>query len=210
MKHEYKKPTIEIRNWFVSSDHIRRLHEFFQKRFPESKIEISLETESGHTRIYETLNEYFEDIPKLLADSEIVSRIDVSEREGGEMYTYKQAWIDIVFGKYNSATIHVIGGDTDESNKDWVEGTYTEALKLKGIFEPKDISLMGRFNQLGNGIVFDPDGAKFEAVKKPDNKTEQTQKVEVVNSKISWHQTWWGVIILGVVIATIIYFLNLN
>ncbi len=211
MKHKYKKPTIEIKNWFVSSDHIKRLHEFFTKRFPESDIEISLETESGHTRIYETLDEYYEDLPKLIADSEVVSTIQISERESGAMHHYKQAWIDIGFGKYSGAAMHVIGGDTDETNKDWVEGTYTEALKLKDIFEVNDKNVLKYFGVDRSQVVFDPEGTKYNDAKNSrEQKEDKPQQVEVVNNQLTWYQKPFGQIVIGLIIAVVAGIILLN
>lgn len=159
MKNDYKKPTIEINHWIVSSDDIEKLYNFFVKRFPKSNIEITLETKEGHTRICETFDEYSKEVPMIMSNHEVISKIKLGERdEVFGKHMYKQIWIDINFGEYSSASIHIIGGDIDGTYKDWIEGSYAELNKLKESFEITDEKISKILNHNYNKIIFDPDG----------------------------------------------------
>ena len=156
MRHQYNKPRIEINYWIVNSKNIKKLYNSFKKRFPKSVINLNLETESGHNRIYETFEEYLEDISKIIEECEKVSKISILGSERKNMDIYKQAWISINFGKYCHARIHVVGGDTDGSHKDWIEGAYIELKKLKKIFEITDKKTIKILDKDYDKIVFDP------------------------------------------------------
>lgn len=214
MRHEYKKPNICINYCLVSSDHLERLYKFFSKRFPDSTIEIHLDTLSGHKRIYETYHEYLEDITKLLNDSEVVSEISITEREGAYMTTYKQMGISISFGNHSGSRVYIVGGDNDGSNNDWIEGTYSEMLKLKESFEIKDEDVKKILDKKYNKITFDPDGRIQEEITNLINTqkalTTPPTKVELVNNKNPQYHPWWGKILISVAIAGIIYYLGWN
>ncbi len=215
MKHKYQKPTISIEYWSVTSDQLKKLYNFFNQRFPKSNIEITLTTTGQHSRICENFKEYLAEVAKIISNNEVVSKIEIIEREGSRTHTFKQIWIEISFGKHSSATIHVIGGDTDGSYKDWIEGAYAELIKLKEIFELKNDKVVNILNKEYNKIIFDPNGKILEKITKslePPEKKGEEQKNTQTQPKW-WQQLLFLVIvgvIVGVIVAIIVYFLGLN
>ena len=178
MRNEYSKPNIEINHWIVSSLDIQKLYEFFVRRFPESNVEILLESQEGHTRICESFDEYSKEVSLILSNNDIISNVKISVREGESLfeldrYKYKQIGINISF-EYSSTTIYVIGGDTDGSCKDSIEGAYTELLGLKKIFEITDDKVIEVLDKKYNKIIFDPNGETrkkiIESLKSIDKK----------------------------------------
>jgi hypothetical protein len=216
MKYEYKRPTVKINHWFVTKDNIERLHEFFKERFKSDEVSIKLETVSGNNRIYDSFHEFEEDIPKLESDSEIVSEILILDSDRSlEDDSFKQSWIKIHFKPYCEASFHLIGGDNDNSFKDWIEGTYVEINKFKELFEVDDQKIVNTLDKRNTSIVFDPDGkirGEIEASLKLVNSKEDInpQKFEVVNNHLFWYQKPLGQIAIGVIIAVIAGIILLN
>ncbi len=222
MRNEYSKPNIEINHWIVSSLDIQKLYEFFVRRFPESNVEILLESQEGHTRICESFDEYSKEVSLILSNNDIISNVKISVREGESLfeldrYKYKQIGINISF-EYSSTTIYVIGGDTDGSCKDWIEGAYTELLGLKKIFEITDDKVIEVLDKKYNKIIFDPNGETrkkiIESLKSIDKKLttkSQPSKGKWFNLiKIITNHPLVTTIISGIIIAGIVYFLGWN
>lgn len=185
MRYQYKKPRINLNYWIVKSEDIKELYNFFSNRFPNSNIEINLETASGHNRTYENFEEYLKDIPKILADSEKITSISISERNTTKIHIYKQIWIQINFGEYCDASFHVISGDTDGSYKDWVEGSYAELNKLKRKFEITNKETIQILNKKYNKIIFDPNNEIYTQIKESIKANQRT------TDKITPHKKWY-------------------
>lgn len=215
MRHTYNKPTISINYWTVHSNQLKKLYDFFTQRFPESNIEITIETHEGHNRTCENFNEYLEEIPKIFSNNETVSKIEISEREQSDSHNFKQMWVSINFGDYPSASMYIIGGDVDGSQKDWVEGAYAELIHLKEIFEITDGKVKKILEKEYDNIVFDPNEELYKKIidsLKPSDKKNDSQTI--VLQQPSHKETWFNrliwPIVVGLIIACIAYLLGWN
>lgn len=217
MKYTYDRPVIEIKNWLVSQKDIERIINFFKERFIITNVPISLRTESGNNRTYDTYEEMLFDLPKLATDHEIVQRIEISYgvRDNENYHKFKQSWIVIEFGKYAKVNWFLIGGDTDSSFKDWIIATYEEMNRLKNIFEIKDVDLVKKVEtRFQSTIVFDPNESIKESIKAElsrENTVEPTPIISILSgsksnllSKVTNNQTF-AVVIGGLVLIIITY-----
>jgi hypothetical protein len=142
-----------------------------------------------------------------------VYKIEISEREQSDSHTFKQIWATIFFGNYSSASMHIIGGDIDGSQKDWIEGAYAELVNLKKIFEITDDKVINVLDKKYNKIIFDPNGEThkkiMESLKPLDEKTNH-QIIQLQPSKEKWIRSLIVTVIGGLIIAGIVYLFGWN
>lgn len=174
MINKYTKPDLEIFHWCVTKEHLLRINQFLNKRFETNDIPIKLQTISGNDKIYDNFEEFATDIPRLLADEEIVKNVSI-EFHVLDIQNDKSKFffIYIKFRECPLASFHITAEDTDGTYKDWVVGAYEEMKKLQSLFETTDedfIEVMKERYPINpqdeNVIVFDFDGSITESIEK--------------------------------------------
>lgn len=193
MKHSYNRPTVEINNWLVSKEDIKRIYDFICERLGLKNIEIELETEPGNNRTYQDYPELEKDLPSLEVNKEIVSKIMLLERvvDKNDNLNFKQIWLEATFQPYAGARFYVLAGDRDGKYKDWVAGTYEQMGKLGESFEVRDKEVIAILKKQYKSVVFDPNKKITDAIKEQVKNKDKKSLAETNSNRKSWWENTW-------------------
>ncbi|HHT9126599.1 MAG TPA: hypothetical protein ACFYD6_12410 [Candidatus Brocadiia bacterium] len=201
MKHFYDRPPLKIRYWLVTKADLKKIYDFLLRRYNISHLEVRLETASGNNKIYDSFEQFVDDVNHIIESKEIIKRILIDHREDMGSGT-TAIWIGIDF--ISPFASFFIEGKGDKV-KDWIDGAYEEMQRIVKAVELTDETLIKALkkkfgkNYPNSVIVFDPN----------DEIRESLKDVPTILTKVrtSWHNTWWGMLIIlvaSLVLGTII------
>jgi hypothetical protein len=202
MKPTYKRPTIIVKNWLVTKDDLKKINDFLIRRYKVSSIEFSLTTTSGNNKIYESFKEFEDDIDNLRTLKENVESIDMGHNfsdYSSDKSNSTNMSASINFSGIGGASFY-IRGEGDSEIKDWIDGSFEEMKRIAQSFELEDKRMIKLLkSEFGEnwlkGTVVEDFGGEI--------KNKLKLKLKKVVSKINWYTTWWGRIIIGVIIVVI-------
>lgn len=204
MKHTYNRPTISVKNWLVTKDDLKKIYDFLIRRYKVPSIEFSLETISGNNKIYESFKEFEDDIDNLRALKENVENIHIGH-SFSDKSNHTHIWAEIDFS-YKGLSFHIVGNGNPEI-KDWIDGSFEEMKRIAQSFELEDKRMIKLFkSEFGEKwkettVVEDFGG---EIKNKLESKLKEEKHLLIKDvSKKNWYTTWWGRIIIGVIIVVI-------
>ena len=66
MKNFYARPTLEIQYWLVTKADLKKIYDFFLRRYNILHLEINLETASGNNKTYDSFEEFVNNIDNII------------------------------------------------------------------------------------------------------------------------------------------------
>lgn len=207
MKHTYNRPRISVKNWLVTKDDLKKIYDFIILRYNVPSIKFSLETTSGNNKIYESFKEFEDDIDNLRTLKENVEKIYIGHSLHDDYSSDKSnsthMWASIEFSDKitytdTGASFHITG-EGDSEIKDWIDGSFEEMKRIAQSLELEDKRMIKLLKS-----EFGENWEKATVVE--DFGGEIKNKLKLKEEKpvrINWYRTWWGGIIIGVIIIVI-------
>lgn len=211
MRNPYTRPTVEIKNWLITENHLKRVHDFIKDRFGVTTVEIQIIVESGNNKEYSSFKDFSRYLENLKSSKEVINEIIVSHAE----YNFRKSkkrhiWLSINL-QDSYARFSILGEDKDGSVKDWIAGSYEEMQKVAKSLEIEDVDFCrelnkeyGRKSILYKGVIMiDLDGAVKKEIETKLTKSDPKEISSVMDVHI-WNKTWWGEIIIGLIIGLVL------
>jgi hypothetical protein len=214
MKFKYSRPSVNIRAWLVSKEQLKKVYDFFSRKYNSEGIDFTLETKSGNNRVYDSFAEFENDLDEIKSLKEEVRNISIG---GGDSDNTGRthSWLAINFND-SSAIFFILGEDNKSGKrKNWIDGTYEEIKRIAHSFEIesdikdlfiKEYGKPESYRIMGSNIIEDFWGEKKERLKEIiNNKIKESQRVELENSKLRWwEKSWFQAITLVGAVAGIV------
>lgn len=109
------------------------IYHFMSEAVP-GRIEMILETKAGNNKLYQTFEEFEEDIDVVLSLKDQVQKILMIASEVGPEKS-RLIWISIEF-IFNMARFNIFASDDDGSLREWTDSSYQEMQRLFELFRP--------------------------------------------------------------------------
>jgi hypothetical protein len=205
MKNEYRRPILQINFWCVTIDDLKYIFDFFEKRINEPQhktIDLNANFVSGNNiNSQENPEIFLKELGKRYAEKEELLSIELQityHSFTSKDDIFKDLFLRLNFDE-NYSEFEVRACDSDNSLRDWVDGTYEDMKKIKKRMEIEEKYQEFFLDKIKNNLskspilkyylIFDPFGEikkeiieefKFKIKAKQDYKEEQIKK-EVVN-----------------------------
>ncbi len=156
MKYTYNKPSIEIKNWFITIKDLKRIYDYLSQRF-NNPIRSSIKLTTGEEINFHSFDDFEKEINLILENKDKVDSIFIIGQESNDKFN-KEVYVMIQFSNFHSAIIYIKTQYDNTSLKDWTEGTYNELSKIAKSCEENDEYIEKTFKEKNITILFDPLG----------------------------------------------------
>ena len=223
MKYTYNKPSIKIKNWFISVKDLKRIYDYLSQRF-NKPIKFSIKLITGEEINLHSFGDFEKEINSIVENKDEVDSVFVTGQEYNNEFS-KEVYVMIQFNNFHSAVISIRTQSNDNSLKDWTEGIYNELSKIAKSYEENDEYIEKIFKEKNIEILFDPFGNEKKKILelKKIEKTEikpvninnlqvhlghgdQIGRDKIINNNLpnkKQHETLIERIIIGIVITVI-------